>query len=115
MSDLLASIIESIAGSLAAARDRQIAQAQAAAPAQRPAPAAARAKPSVPMGRIAPQPAAAARTAGPAATQTPPPRALDVGAMFATSDRLLQTVIAAEILGPPAAMRRQNLWDVPGV
>lgn len=118
MSDLLLSLVESIAGAVASARERQAAQAQGAAP--RPPPSAAPPAPAraVPMGRVAPTaaPAAAPRPSAPAlAPEGAPGRPLDVGAMFATSDRLVQTVVASEILGPPLAMRRQNLWDAPGV
>jgi len=44
----------------------------------------------------------------------PPPR-LNLHSMIAGPEGLIRTIVAAEIVGPALALRRDNLWDNPRV
>ena len=118
MSDILVSIIESVADAAAAARARRGEVVAKAPPApaylvqrftqdeprpQAPAPVSA----AIPEPVVTPRPVAA--EAAPAA------RHIALRRLFADPQSLIRTVVAAEILGPPVALRRQNLWDSPSV
>jgi hypothetical protein len=112
MSDILVSIIESVADAAAAARARR--SAPAPAPAylverftqdQPPQPA------PPPAAKPAPAPVAKPRPA----PQIAPAGQIALRRLFADPQSLIRTVLAAEILGPPIALRRQNPWDNPGV
>ena len=117
MSDILVSIIESVADAAAAAKARRdAAQAQSSPPAvpqsivrrfQEDAPPQPIEAASAPMEQIA--------VAQPSPGDAAQPRRTALRRMFATPQRLVSTVIASEILGPPLALRRHNLWDPPGV
>lgn len=123
MSDILVSIIESIADAAATAKARRaeaLAAMRPAAPVPRalvrrfmqaPVPQQEREMEPMPADP-APPPAEPLVLLAPA---HPPARHLSIRSLFAGPDSLIRTVVAAEILGPPLAMRRQNLWDSPGV
>jgi hypothetical protein len=119
MSDILVSIIESIADAAATAKARRAEAAAPAAPrylvrrftaAQQQAPAA-----SVPAAPPPAPPIAAELRPVPVAAVPPSQERVSVRKLFASPDSLIRTVVAAEILGPPIALRRQNLWDSPSV
>ncbi|HEY1727794.1 MAG TPA: hypothetical protein VGG22_05460 [Candidatus Baltobacteraceae bacterium] len=110
MSDILVSIIESIADAAAAARARRGEEAAVLPSAlpSRQAPPAAQAAPVIPVihrakPRVEPPPV------------QPAERRIEPRRLFADPQSLIRTVVATEILGPPLALRRQNLWDPPGV
>jgi hypothetical protein len=122
MSDFLVSIIETIADAAANAKARRAESLAAMRPAQAPQALVQRV-----TAAPGPQPEPVEIAAGPRPARAPvpersiaaPPPASDRGLsllrMFAGPDDLVRTVVAAEVIGPPAALRRQNLWDTPGV
>ncbi|MGH7715691.1 MAG: hypothetical protein ACREML_06790 [Vulcanimicrobiaceae bacterium] len=121
MSDILVSIIENIADAAATARARR---AEAISAMRAPAPvlqslaqrftqtAAEQPEYAQPEPAPPPPPEPVAMLLGPI---TSPTRRLSVHRLFAGPESLIRTVVAAEILGPPLALRRQNLWDSPSV
>lgn len=117
MSDILASIIEGAVEAAAAANERRrggaksgrrFPQPVAVAPVRAGEPAQTASPPPAPRRPGAPAKAAAA---------PPEPAAggVDVRSFLRTPQSLIRTVLAGEILGPPIALRRQNLWDGPRV
>ena len=111
MSDILVSINESVADAASAARARR-AESLPGAPAGGEQPR------SAPQVRPVVTPAAVPRAPKPRAevpAPSPPERRIEPRRLFADSQSLIRTVVASEVLGPPLALRRQNLWDPPGV
>ncbi|MBV8152147.1 MAG: hypothetical protein JOY59_11355 [Candidatus Eremiobacteraeota bacterium] len=117
MSDLLVSLVESIAGALAnAAENRRSANA----PERPPAPMPPRTfRPAAPP---APRVTAPAVRPAPAPVMTPAAEvihahapAVDVTAIFSHADRLLEALVISELLAPPIALRRDNRWGPPRV
>ena len=109
MSDILVSIIESVADA-AAARVRRSAPV--------PASLVQRFTEDQPTKPAAPPPARKApptTTSRAAVSPTEPAPPISLGRLFADPQSLIRTVLASEILGPPIALRRQNPWDTPGV
>jgi hypothetical protein len=116
VSDILVSIIESIADAAATAKARRVVP---------PAPrslvrrfTAAPAPQSVAPPVVAPP--SAARL--PASEPVSPPRVpaaaprVSLAGLFSGEASILRAVVAAEVLSPPVGLRaRQNLWDPPGV
>jgi len=110
--------VEGVEGVIAAieagrAKQQALMRARQAAP-QAPAPQAAvppaaPVPPKPPVSVRPPEPAAPAASAVSAAA--PRPRAGLVQAMFEDGNSLLKAVAAAEILGPPAALREHHLWN----
>lgn len=109
MSDILVSIIESVAEAAANARARRgeaPAPRVAFAPPQAPAPAPA---PAVVVRKSHKPKPAAPTPADPFAPSGE--RRIEPKLLFADPQSLIRTVVATEILGPPLALRRQNLWE----
>lgn len=118
MSDLLLSLIESIASAVQASRERQGGQPVPPAPTGRSEPPRLRTAPPSGVAAALPlrPPAAPSPAAAPAIfPDEPPPGPSLVAGLFSGHERLMQSVVAAEVLGPPISLRRHNPWDVPGV
>jgi len=115
VSDVLLSIIESIADAAAAAKARRV-----VAPAPRnlvrrftAAPAPQSVQPPAPVPPNARRPVVS-EPAKPLAT-APAPH-VSLARLFAGPESVVRAVVAAEVLGPPVGLRpRQNLWEPPGV
>jgi hypothetical protein len=121
MSDALVSIIESLAGAAAAAAERRqskvirgkpalAVQPWQAPPGYPPAPPVVEVAGSVPAAAVASrlQPVTPPVESQPAAR-------LNVRGLIGGEDSLIRSIIAAEIIGPPIALRRHNPWDGPSV
>jgi len=117
MSDLIVSIVESLAGAAATAAERRRGRDVATAP----PPSRSQPQPLnvvVPAaGATIPEPGRVAAASAVARPPKPalPARRLDVRQLIDSPQSLLRSVIAGEILGAPLALRRQNLWDDPSV
>jgi len=123
MSDLLLSLIESIAGAVTNAAENRRSQVEQQ-PSPQPAPVVRRPPvaglPAVEVtAPVRPVRATAPQTAVAVAVAEEPAEAvvsrLDLRELFARSDRLIPALILAEALGPPLALRRPNLWGPPSV
>lgn len=118
MSDIFASIIESAVEAAASAAERR---RSGAPPARRlPQPASARRVEVALPADSPPAPHAAPAAQAVKAPPLPPPPApperwLRMRGLLGSPDSLIRTVLAGEILGPPIALRRHNLWEGPGV
>jgi len=105
VSDFIVSILETVADAAAAAKARRDAAQGQPAPPRR-------------FERAPPPPEPLVQAAPPSQPPVPAalePRSLEIRRLFAGPESLVRTVVAAEILGPPLALRRQNFWDPPGV
>ena len=130
MSDLLLSLIESIAGAVTNAAENRRSQVEQQ-PSPQPAPVVRRPPVAgLPAAQsvlravevtapVRPVRATAPQTAVAVAVAEEPAEAvvsrLDLRELFARSDRLIPALILAEALGPPLALRRPNLWGPPSV
>jgi hypothetical protein len=95
-----------ILAAIDAALSEQQKKAQAA---QAPAPPAAVPPPVTPQARTAPvRPVQVSPPLQPA----PQPHPAAVQGMFADGNSLLRAIIAAEVLGPPSALKEHHFWNL---
>jgi hypothetical protein len=120
VSDLLGSIAEGLAGAAAAAVERRRLSARAVPwrlPAQKPTVVATQApQPATDVDQvaavIAPDEPRSMSLGEPPAE---PPARLDVRQLLDGPRNLVRTIVTTEVLSPPLALRRHNLWDGPSV
>ena len=118
MSDLLVSLLESVAGAVAAAAERRKDAGpppprRAFAPLVAAVPAAVQAPAAPPPVRRAPRPQNAHEAAPPSPAEVREGPLL--GPIFEDSGSLTRALVSVEIFGKPLALRGPNLWDPHGV